>query len=446
MGRTQFNLLRWFAVISFICIAALSSIGAILLSQLVRDRMIANDALATMQFVQSVMAAENAPHYFEDPAGTPREDLEEVFYHLAEMPDVRRANVYGADRRVIWSSSPQISGRVFSHNAELAEALRGRLVFAVRDGSGHEHKAEHQALRADATYVESYVPIFNEARNRVVGVVELYEEPVAVLEGAREARLWIWTGAVTGGLLLYGALFWLVRRGDNLIRRQHEQLAETQMLAMVGEMGTAVAHGLRNPLAAIRSSAELALATEGETVRETATDIMREVDRLEGWIRRLLSFSQPEDGKPESLDLASVVSESLDTFAREMTRRGVRVTARVPDDLPRVRANRMLIGQVINSLIANSLEAMRGAGEIEVVGRASEDGRQVELSIRDTGPGMLAEDAARAFRPFHTTKAKGLGVGLPLARRIVERFGGRIALSSAVDRGTTVVVEFPRGE
>ena len=97
----------------------------------------------------------------------------------------------------------------------------------------------------------------------------------------------------------------------------------------------------------------------------------------------------------------------------------------------------MLLGQVINSLIANALEAMPQGGRLTLDGMRGAAGIVV-MHVRDTGIGMSEEQLDRAFKPFHTTKSQGLCVGLPLAKRIVERMGGGIAISSKPGVGTTV--------
>ena len=92
-------------------------------------------------------------------------------------------------------------------------------------------------------------------------------------------------------------------------------------------------------------------------------------------------------------------------------------------------ANASMLGQVINSLITNAIEAMSPRGKLAITSRLAEH-RQVEVCVIDTGAGIKAADIAAVVKPFHTTKAKGLGLGLPLAKRIVERYGGTLAITS----------------
>jgi signal transduction histidine kinase len=274
-------------------------------------------------------------------------------------------------------------------------------------------------------------------------VIELYKSPKELAEALRTGRLYIFLGAAAAGLFLYLALFGLSRRADAVIRTQRERLVEAEILAAVGEMSSAVAHGIRNPLAAIRSSAELALDGAPEHARETAQDIIDEADRLEAWIRNLLSYSRPLAGAHEAVALTALVDSNMDHFAREMEKREISGHSALAPDLPPAKGDAFLLGQVLHTLIANAVEAIEHGGTIEIAGKKVPGQQRVELTVHDSGPGMTPEQLERAFTPFYTTKPKGLGVGLSLAKRIVERFGGRITIDSAPGRGTAVCLSMP---
>ncbi|MBL8491263.1 MAG: two-component sensor histidine kinase, partial [Rhodocyclaceae bacterium] len=216
---------------------------------------------------------------------------------------------------------------------------------------------------------------------------------------------------------------------------------QSETLAAVGEMGLAVAHGIRNPLAAIRSSAELNLETSDPQSRESAQDIIAEVDRVESWVRELLSYARPVTGQAHSVDLGTLLGECLAEFERETARRDIVIARHIPGDLPPVRFDPLLLGQVAGNLVANACEAIGHAGCITV--RAEAADRSVRLAVEDDGPGLAPEELARVFTPFYTTKARGMGLGLPLTKRILERFGGSITVDSAPGRGTRVELMLP---
>lgn len=438
MSEKPFRLTRRFAFVGLVSIGLMSVVVALSLSRFLTERMLRQEAVLTMEFIHSLVLVENASLYFrEGRPGAP--EVASTFNHVANMPDVLRASAHSADHRVIWSSDKAIVGRQFPDNPELERALAGELVVHEAFEDHHADKAEHASLKQDIGYfVEIYFPV-RDADGQIVGAVEIYKTPRALFEAIRAGERAVWIGALLGGLFLYLALFWLVRRADELIRHQQDQLVQSETLAAVGEMGSAVAHGIRNPLASIRSSAELSLETADAFGREAATDIIAEVDRLEGWVRELLSYARPVAEKPTAVGIAELVSAQLASFGRGAHRQNVVLQSEVAPDVGAVEADPLLLGQVLSSLIANAFEALdqgQRGGRVEV-GAARAAGR-VQLWVQDDGPGMTADQLGRVFKPFYTTKPKGLGVGLPLARRIVERFGGRIDVSSRPGKGTRV--------
>jgi len=354
--------------------------------------------------------------------------------------------MYNREHVLIWSTDPKLVGRKFGANPELDEALTGALVVHgdAEDDEGNPHKEEHVDLEENGDYfVEVYVPVRDGPRGKVIGVVELYKSPRALGEALRTSRIYIFIGATFASLFLYLTLFGLARRADAVIRTQQNRLVENEVLATVGEMGSAVAHGIRNPLAAIRSSAELALEGDIEVARETAQDIIAEADRLEAWVRNLLSYARPIADAHEAVELPALVEGAIEHFAREMEKRDISRSCTLAQDLPLAKGDSFLLGQVLHSLIANAVEAIEQGGSIEIAGNNVPAQRRVELTVRDSGPGMTPEQLKRVFTPFYTTKTKGMGVGLALAKRIVERFGGKIRIDSAPGRGTAVCLSMP---
>jgi signal transduction histidine kinase len=169
------------------------------------------------------------------------------------------------------------------------------------------------------------------------------------------------------------------------MRAQRERLVQSETFAAVGEMSSAVAHGIRNPLASIRSSAELALDSQPADWRDSASDIVEQVDRLESWVRRLLSYSQPLGDQAEPIQVGALVQASLAGFERELERRHIRSSLDIDAPLPPVRADALMLEHVFNSLIANAMEAIERDGSIGVA--VQRDGeRGLRVSVRDDGP------------------------------------------------------------
>jgi two-component system, NtrC family, sensor histidine kinase HydH len=440
-NSTRFNLSRWFAAVALLSITAISVVMGTLLNRFITQRLLWQEAVLTKEFVQSLVQVEGSlQRYFADPSHGLDAEIETAFTHIAALPDMLRANVYDPGRRVIWSSDRQLIGRSFGPNEELDNALAGHVVTHYADpeadGPG---KTEHQDLRhAQPIFVEIYVPVLDARGERVQAVIEFYKHPKALITALTQLRLYIALGAAGSGALLFAALFGLVRRADRTIRSQQLQLVDNETLAVIGEMSAAVAHGIRNPLASIRSSAELIPDGNLAQAHDAARDIVAQSDRLETWVRELLAYTRPFDEMSAPVLLQPLVARCMEQFQRELQRRHIRSQTVIADDLPAVRGDTLLLGQVLSSLLANAIEALDREGQITVRGDWVRGQSHVTLSVEDSGPGMTGAQLSRAGKPFHTTKPRGLGVGLALARRVIERFGGRLEIDSDPGRGTTV--------
>lgn len=441
----HFNLIRWFSITALASISLVSVSAAWIFSGFLTDRMIRQDAEVTAGFVRSIVATENAYSYFDGTHSGTTQQLQAFFDHMNRMPGVLRTNVYAADRTMIWSSDESLIGKRFENNDELEEALQADLV--IHSGiipSSHLQKLEHQHLaERGEKFVESYVPIFDVHGRQVVGAVELYKVPIELFEAIKTGVFMIWMIAAAAGFFLFATLFWVIRRAQRTIELQEDQLVENESLAVVGEMGSAVAHGLRNPLAAIRSSAELSLESPlPPEARDCSEDIIHQVDRLEGWIRQLLSYAKPAHANLAPVDINAVLDASVANFAREMEKQGVTLHRHLEDKLPPVRGDENMLVQMVGNLISNSIEAMDEGGQLTLRTQLTANGIVV-AEVQDNGPGISPDDMKQVFKPFFTSKAKGLGLGLPLVRRVIERLGGSVEVDSTPKAGTTIRLHLP---
>ncbi len=441
-----YGLTRRFSLLSFICIAMVSVTSSVLVSRFLANNLLERDAKILGEVVQNMVEGQDAGAYFHERSLDPRERrLEEFFAQVAKLPDVLRANIYAPDQKVIWSSDPALIGKYLGPNDELAEALRGHVAIETGEiGSLTDVKPEHRLLHgAEPRFVENYLPVRAAANGPVIGVVETYRVPVALFATITDGLRLIWAIALGGGLFLYLVLIWVVRRADRLIAEQRDRLLETETLAVIGEMTGAITHGIRNPLASIRTSAELLQEDPSAIVREAANDITAQVDRLSEWVRQLLTYSRQEPASLEAVALAPILAASFAGFERDMQRLGVELVADIDPALPPVRGEPVRLSHALNSLFSNALEAMPTGGRLEVDAHPIAKGHSVELRIRDSGVGIPSAHLARVFAPFFTSKRTGLGLGLPLVNRIVTRFGGTVSITSEPGRGTEVRLDLP---
>ncbi len=437
----RFNLSRWFAVVAFLSIASLAVAAGAMLDWFVSSRMIQQEAALTREFVDSMLTVE-APlqAYVASPSPEKESAMAVSFHRVARMPDVLRVNLYSRERVILWSSDAAVIGKRYDVNEDLDRALNGE-VMARRDEhhDSHTGKAEHEDLRErDQMFVEIYVPITNPDGSQIVGAFEFYKRPMALNKVLEQLRTFIVVGAIVSAALLYLALMGLVNRADRLIRSQHRLIVDQATLAALGEMSGAVAHGIRNPLASIRSSAELIPDAEPARAQEAAQDIIAQTDRLEDWVRELLSYTQPLDDASSAVQVDTVVHSCVDDFQRDFTQRNISLDALVAPDLPKVRADARLLGQILRSVLANAMEAVGQDGHVLVKALRRPGGDGVTLEVSDSGRGLTPEQLAKVGQPFYTTKPRGLGVGLAMARRVLQRHGGALEIHSKPGQGTVV--------
>jgi signal transduction histidine kinase len=445
-GNRPFSLMRWYSVLSLICIITASVLSSYVLSHFLTQKILKRDAEVTLEFVQSVADIENAKARAAGRTPDVRDrGMEELFQHFAGLPDILRSNIYATDRTLAWSSDKNIIGKRFDDNPELEKALKGEVEIETGTTGRSQHpKHEHMFLSDQPVpFVETYLPIRDRQTGKVIGVAELYRIPHALFATIQQGQRLIWVIAVLAAILLYLTLFWIVRRADTTIRDQQSRLIESETLATVGVMGSAVAHGIRNPLASIRSSAELCVDEKASAqVRESMADIVAQVDRLENWVSDLLSYSQSEARTAQSVPLDVIVKRACEHLARDFEKQRIVPSVSVPESVPGVVGDAAAYEQVFASVLANAMEAMPDGGRVTINANTPSRGEPVVVTVSDTGVGIPQNESDKLFKPFHTTKAKGMGLGLALVRRIVRSYGGDVRIESIFGKGTQVVLSF----
>ena len=441
-----FRLLRWFAWLSAVVIVLIACANAWVVSNFLTEHLFVREAEVSRDFVQNVLVSDGSINYLAHPDDP---ELQRRFHnsiaHLSNIRDVLRANVYGRDKLMLWSTDKNLIGQRFDDNDELVEALQGELVVhAGRISPESMPKSEYAGLSPLAAYfIETYIPVVLPGTGELVGVVELYKAPLALTRAIQEGTREVAAAAVVGALALYLSLFWLVRRADRTMREQHTQLLEAETLAAIGELASSVAHNIRNPLASIRSAAELSLESPEDHGAESARDIICDVDRISARITELLRLSRTGASSIQPTDMIALLQDCLadhqNTFRRRQQE--LELDSQIAQAVCTVDGH--LLQQVLHSVLSNASEAMPDGHSCRI--RVSELARKtIRIEVIDTGTGITPEVLKEVFRPFFTTKPQGLGLGLPLAKRIVEGFGGQMTIDSQPGVGTTVRIDLPK--
>jgi signal transduction histidine kinase len=242
------------------------------------------------------------------------------------------------------------------------------------------------------------------------------------------------------------------RQGELEERRLRQELAHVGRVSAMGELTASLAHELNQPLTAILSNAQVAqrlLASRDvnlDEIREILDDIVADDKRAGGVIRRMRALLEKGDPEFAVLDLSETAAEVARLVRNDTVARQVTMRLELAPDLPEVRGDRAQLQQVVLNLVLNGLEAMRdpGAGERTLVIRTARDGTAaVRLAVEDSGPGIDEAHVDRLFQPLHTTKAQGLGMGLAIARTIVEAHGGRLGAANNAQGGATFHFTLP---
>jgi signal transduction histidine kinase len=224
-------------------------------------------------------------------------------------------------------------------------------------------------------------------------------------------------------------------------RRIREEIRRADQLAFLGGMAARIAHEIRTPLAAIRGLLELLQAdlTPGDARRQYIDRVLIGVDRQNRLVENLLTLSQPE---PEMWQ-AVALPETLDELVAMRPRDPRLIVERCDSEaVPPVWGDPFRLAEVFGNLIDNALEASSSSGLVRVRIEPPE-GEHVRVIVENSGAGIPLEIRERIFHPFFTTKPRGTGLGLPIARQIVEAHRGRLHVESDGVSETTFVVELP---
>ncbi len=232
------------------------------------------------------------------------------------------------------------------------------------------------------------------------------------------------------------------------LKKQQQELAEMSKKAAWAEIARKVAHEIKNPLTPIQLSAEHLLKVFqdrgmdfDQTLKESVYYIIKEVENLRKISQEFLDFSKDRILQTELFDLKELVKETISPYKKTLSER-IKFKEKYQGQNFNYQGDKDRIRIALRNIFTNSIEAIGDKGAIEV--KVSEEKEGINLEIKDNGIGMEREVLERVFEPYFSTKDSGSGLGLPIAKKVIEDHGGSIRVSSQKNKGTKILISLPK--
>ena len=463
-----------FAVLSFLCVMVFALSMGLALSSLLTRAVQGWEWENTAALARREVELRGIDTLLDAPRRAPLD--EPARQHLSQLmqglPEVVRVKVWDRDATVVWSDEPRLIGQRFSDDDELKEALGGAVTVEIKTLENREHAYERPSF---TTLAEVYVPIVSRTTGQVVGVVEIYKNPIRLLTAIQRARIVIWTISLAGALSLYLVLFPLVRQvygrqvreealeahaaeleaevtaRNREIETQREALFQTEKIAAMGQLLAGVSHELNNPLSTIVGYTQLLRLRAGSgPMAEQLEKIEKSAERCTRIVTNFLALARQYPPERQIIHLNQLVDEAVELLAYPLRIDGVVVVRRLASDLPQLWADPHQIQQVVVNLLTNAHQALRDVStsrRLVLTTRYERVEDRIVLEVADSGPGVAADVRGRIFDPFFTTKApgQGTGLGLSLCRGIIDAHEGTLRLEPTPGGGATFVIDLPAG-
>jgi len=245
------------------------------------------------------------------------------------------------------------------------------------------------------------------------------------------------TGEVQGFIFLF--------RDLTQLRELKKEVETNRRLAAIGKLAGGVAHEIRNPLSSIKGFATyFAKRYENEPDDvQTARIMVQEVERINRSVTQLLEFAKPMAVEIKPVALEPLIRHSLKLVSHDLDRKNIGSTVNIHTHRDQISTDPDRVNQVLLNLYMNAVNAMADEGELTVDVGDTQDGRGIEIRVRDTGSGIDVKDMDSIFDPYFTTRPKGTGLGLSIVHRIIENLRGEIRVESEPGQGACFIVALP---
>jgi signal transduction histidine kinase len=302
------------------------------------------------------------------------------------------------------------------------------------------------------------------ARRLSYPIFLLTDITMRVAKGDLSARAELATGDELENLAnSFNSMTESLQKSQKELRSTQAQLIQTGKMSAVGQLAAGVAHELNNPLSGVLINVTLLREfLSGPKFKDVGDEkeisdfldiILESTYRCRTIIENLLSFSrQSREQHTDILDINEVIEKSLGLIATELKHGFISVKKNLQEDLPEIKGIFNKLQQVFVNLFLNAYQFMPEGGEIEITTGLCPDGKNIEARVKDTGPGIPAENMEKIFEPFFTTMAiaqgsgRGTGLGLSISYGIINEHKGQIEVESEAGKGATFIITLPINE
>jgi two-component system sensor histidine kinase HydH len=250
-------------------------------------------------------------------------------------------------------------------------------------------------------------------------------------------------------ILLEKVFSWIYPASKDVFTSLYELDAklERERALLLEDMAPVFAHEIRNPLGSIKGAAQY-LRSEIDTGENAKllNIIIEEVDRLNGVVTHFLNYAKPHSLNLKEWDINAIIDKAIDLIRASKITENITISATLHPHIPKLVLDGEQLIQVILNMAFNAIDAMPDGGElsIETTKAVGENADAVDVVIKDTGRGIKQENIKNIFKPFFTTKERGVGLGLAVCHRIIRNHGGYIRVTSEVGRGTSFCIRLVR--
>lgn len=336
-----------------------------------------------------------------------------------------------------------------SGNSLLVELLRIRKIPLERERVIHSfswqeaNQLTQDFERLHASYV---IPLMYQ--DDLIGLISLAPQSGSRFFTSQEMKSFSEFAAEAAKAFKNAALFDELKDSNSELMKIQSHLIHSAQHSAIAQLATGLAHEIHNPLTIISGKAQILLLKRDkiafdEQVSDVLKTIVKQTKRAADITRKLLMFSESHESIKEPVDLEMVVNDTIALLSYQVSLDQINVIKKFEQPVPKLTGNKAELREAFLNIFLNAVQAIETKGIIEVRLRVRKEQQAVELSVRDSGCGISADDLPKVFQPFFTTRQGKSGLGLFVTQQIVHGYGGSIRVESMVNQGTTFYVNLP---